>query len=101
MTTTAAPNHLREAFEKFHLDNPWVWETFQKYGKGLHERGRRRYSARTIIERIRWDVAMSTVSDDGFHIANAHSAFYARLWRDAYPEMADLFQYVKSAADEA
>lgn len=79
------------AFERFHAANPHVYGLFKRFAAELLAAGRERYSARTIVERIRWHVATGTKTDDGFKISDHFSAFYARLWLAEHPEREGFF----------
>ena len=92
------PEGARRRFERFHLANPEVWRLFQRFAFEAARAGRTRYSARTIIHRIRWYVEVETRGDH-FKINNDFSPFYARLWARAYPSHEDLFETRTSAAD--
>ena len=87
-------NHLQEAFEKFDSNNPHVYELFKKYTLDTIKTGRTRYSAITIIHRIRWHTNIETNSDDSFKIANAHAAFYARKFMKDFPQYDNFFRTV-------
>lgn len=87
-------NHLHEAFKKFDSANPHVYELFKKYTLDTIKAGRERYSAITIIHRIRWHTSIETQSDNGFKIANAHAAFYARKFMKDFPQHGSFFKTV-------
>lgn len=77
-------------FKEFHLDNPHFWELFTHYAHEM-SRARKHYSARTVIERIRWHVDVST-TDDELKINNNHTPYYARLFHVANPRKAGFFR---------
>ena len=95
----APPETGREAFERFHAANPHVYAAFTLYALRLAAKGRRRYSARTIIEVIRWTHDVETTGPE-YRINDHYSPYYARLFHADHPEHAGLFETRKAAADE-
>ena len=77
---------IDENFKKFHQDNPRIFELFHLYATQTKEAGHKRYSAKTIIERIRWHVNVETRTDDEFKINNNYTSRYSRLLEQTYPE---------------
>lgn len=72
-------------------ENLHVWRAFEREANRVWDRGRRHWSARTIIEYLRHETALA---DDGrdFKINNVTAPDLARLYRLRYPERADLFE---------
>ena len=89
-------NHLQIAFNKYDTENPHVFNLFEKFSFELINAGRKHYSASGVIQRIRWDTAVQTTSDDGLKIANAHAAFYARKFMDKYPQYKGFYRTVET-----
>ncbi len=54
----------KERFEKFHKDNPKVYEMFEKFTFSAIGAGRKHYGAQGIIERLRWWTSIETVGDE-------------------------------------
>lgn len=77
---------LAVAFVDFHQANLGVWSLFRQYTFELIRAGRRHYSARAVLHRIRWHADIETTTGDGFKINNNHSAYYARMFMEFYPE---------------
>lgn len=72
--------------------NPHVLDLFISLAEQLYRAGRRRYGAKAIIERIRFEYATRTAGDE-FKLDNS---FTSRLVRDAVarqPRLADLFEF--------
>lgn len=97
MTPQALLPFIRDAsheaqFMEFHERNPHVYRLFCRFCDELIASGRTRYSARTILHRIRWHVDTQTDSGDGLKINNNHSPFYARMWASEHPRHSDFFQ---------
>lgn len=88
-----------QKWNKYHKDNPHVYEEFCEKAKYAFKKGLRRYSARTIIETIRWKTSISTTSKD-FKISNCYSPFYARLFAKDFPQLKEIFNYSQSQADK-
>ena len=85
-------------FENFHEANPHVYELFCKFALQAAAR-RPRFSARTVLHRIRWATTIETDSDDGFKINNNWSPFYVRLFEIDHPELAGFFEKRTAIAD--
>lgn len=75
---TTGRDRTRQLFEKFHAIHPEVYDLFKKFAADLLASGHRRYSARTIVERIRWHYAINPDRDGGFKINDHLCPHYAR-----------------------
>lgn len=64
------------AFEQYDQANPWIWREFVTRCETLRSKGFQRFSARTIFESMRWEIAQS-VGPDGFKINNNAIPYYA------------------------
>lgn len=94
---------IEQSFHEFDQANPKVYELFKSYTKelikkkgwskecGLPEGFKT--SAKLIINRIRWEMYIETVSGDGFRINDAFTAYYARKFANDYPAFKDIFNY--------
>lgn len=80
----------KKEFIKWHNLNPLIWENFEKFAFQAMRQNRKKISHWLIINRIRWEVFISTTGKD-YKIGNDYIAFYARLWREKYPQHKDLF----------
>jgi hypothetical protein len=92
-------NRLRAAFEKFDRENPHVWTYFTRFAFQAISRGHRRLSVALLIERIRWEIYMTTTSDGFFKINNNHRAYYARKWMHLFPQYSKFFAIRRVPAD--
>jgi hypothetical protein len=82
-------------FAEFDAANPRVYTLFVRFAREVR-RARPRYSADAILHRIRWEIALTTVSDDGFKINNVYSSRYARKLMKEFPdEFGGFFQLRK------
>jgi hypothetical protein len=82
----------RRAFDAFHAQHPEVYDLFARFAHELRYAGRTRYSARTIVERIRWHYAVNPDHDGGFKINDWFSAHYGRLLVQREPDFAGMFE---------
>lgn len=72
-------------------DNRPIWDRFEMEATKLWNRGRKHYSARTIIEFLRHETALFE-KDCTFRINNNIAPDLARLYRLRYPDRADFFE---------
>lgn len=82
---------LDVAFAEFDAANPRVWEHFCRLADLAIAAGRKRYSAKAIVEVMRWQLSIETVSEDGFKINGHHTKRYALKWLAEHPERAGFF----------
>jgi len=85
-------NSLTARFEKFHTDNPKVYELFKKFTFMAIRRGHTRLSAWMIANRIRWETSIETFSDDDYKISNDYIALYARKFMEEFPKYDGFFR---------
>lgn len=81
---------LEAAFRRFHVDNPRIWQLFEKFALEVSRTGRRHYSSAAIFERIRWHIEIET-SDGECKLNNNHKPFYSRLFHQRHPELGKFF----------
>lgn len=74
-----------ERFRKFDAANPHIYRLFERYALQLVAAGRQRFSSRTIVERIRWDYAVST-EGSAFKFNENFTAYYGRKFVEQHPE---------------
>lgn len=80
------------AFERFDGENPQVWRHFCRFTQELIAAGRQHYGAKAVIERVRWHMAVTTMSEDNFRINNNHFPFYARKWLAVHTTPPEFFR---------
>lgn len=85
-----------ERFLRFHQQNPHVYRIFEQRAKEMIAAGRSHYSARAIMEVVRWDIHIQTTGED-FKIDNNHVPFYARMFLKSNPEHSDFFRTRQAA----
>jgi hypothetical protein len=83
---------LADKFAVYDAANPNIYFLFKRFAKDLINAGRKKLSAALIIERIRWEVNVNTVSEDAFKVSNNHTAFYARKFMADHPEHGEIFR---------
>lgn len=86
----AHPEKFRPDFADWLKANPVIWMEFDKHATELRQAGRRNFSARTIIEVIRWNSAIRSKGDI-FKINNNWAPDLARLFLMLHPEANGLF----------
>jgi hypothetical protein len=89
--STTQQNMLLTKFERYHRNNPHVYDLFKRYAFAIIQRGIRRTSVWLIMNRIRWEMTVETYGDE-FKICNDYFALYARMFVVENPDYRDLFQ---------
>jgi hypothetical protein len=87
------------AFRRFDRDNPDIWRLFLRFTFQLLQAGRARYSARTILHRIRWETMVREQGNAGFKINDHWSTWYARKFHAWFPHYAGFFEVRFAKAD--
>lgn len=91
-------NHQRIKFEKFHEENPMVYELLKRFTFQVIERGHKHYGIAAIFERIRWHTEIET-TDPVFKLNNNLKAFYARMFHRDHPKHDGFFRTRQSSSD--
>lgn len=89
-------------FNVHDLANPGVWLAFDHFALERYARGFRRYSARDIYARVRWETHLpSPGQGEDFKVTNHWSPFYARKFLHKHPDLAAIgyFELHASEAD--
>ena len=89
----------QERFDRFHAENPHVYQLFKRFTFEAIKSGRERFSARTVIHRIRWYTTVETEDPQGFKINNNWSPFYARMFVRDHPGHDSFFEVRTAIAD--
>jgi len=94
---------LQQKFDKFHEENPHVYEMFKSFALGairLCEKRNKKYiSADFIMHRVRWE--QFTTTDKDFKINNNHISYYSRLFQKDFQEYSHMFRNRKTEAEKA
>lgn len=80
----------KDRFRVYHIDNPHVYQEFCKRAAMMLKTGRKKYSARTIFEVMRWDWDLKTTHED-FKISNDFIPIYVRMLIYHHPEYEQFF----------
>ena len=68
-------DELQAEFDRYHEENPKVYEAFKRLTFQLINAGRENFSASAVVERIRWGVSIGEYGPDDFKINNNYRAF--------------------------
>jgi hypothetical protein len=83
---------LRDNFERFHRENPHVYELLVSLAREWKAaRPGRRCGMKMLFERCRWDLNVKSVGEP-IVLNNNYHAFYARLIMEQETDLADLFE---------
>jgi len=82
---------IREAFLRFHRENPHVYDELVKLALRARRRGVKRIGIGMLFEVLRWGHAMRTAGDD-FRLNNNYRSYYARLLMRNEPELVGAFE---------
>jgi len=83
-------DRIAENFEKFHAENPHVFEMFSRFAIEMWLR-REHGSASLIFERMRWEFMLDT-GHDAPRLNNNYRALYAREWEGRNPNRRGFFR---------
>ncbi|MEY2702806.1 MAG: hypothetical protein RLY43_1444 [Bacteroidota bacterium] len=85
---------IKQGFEKFHAENPRVFDLFVEQVNLALKRGKKKLSAKMIINWIRWNVFLET-TDKHFKINDAYQSYYAREFAKRNPHLSNIFEFRK------
>lgn len=96
-----SPTYLRrlEAWRKFDDQHPEVYTLFCQMARQAQAR-RPRYSARTILEVMRWNFMLNEDGDGGFKLNDHFSPFYVRKLIDEDTTFSEFFELRGEDEDE-
>jgi hypothetical protein len=93
------PLTLAERFARFHQLNPAVYAVLVALTRDYVRRtGRDRVGIASVFERARWEYALRTTESP--RLNNSYRSFYARLIMSQEPDLANVFEVRRSAADD-
>lgn len=99
--TETRHSQILEAFQAFIVANPHVYTLFERYALEVAGAGHRNYSAKAVVERLRWHLAFE-VKDSEVRINNNFTCHFARLFHARNPEHGSLFRNrVQSSKERA
>ena len=84
----------RDAFQRFHAENPHVYEQLERLAFKLKVKGVQRWGIKALWEVLRYELAINSNAPVGtFKLNNNLTAYYARLLMERNPEdLADFFE---------
>lgn len=85
------PKSVISRFKRFNRKNPNVFKQFKELASKMLSTGRAKYSARTIIEVMRWEYDLQTVGEV-FKINGDFVPIYVRMLIHQSPEFGDFFE---------
>lgn len=83
---------LEDAFMRFHMANPAVYQELVKLAREWKRAGHARCSINMLFEKVRYDYGVSVQKTDGWKLNNNHRSRYARLIMRLEPELAGYFE---------
>ena len=89
---------LADRFNEYDNNNPHVWQLFKQFARDAYRAGHARFSAQSIIERIRWKTSVETRGGE-FKINNDFVACYARKFHHENPHLDGFFRTRSSLVD--
>lgn len=88
-----------ERFEKFHEDNPIVYQTLHRLAREwVADHGRQKMGIRMLWETARWQIIRATRNVD-YKMNDHYTGYYARLLQMSDPVLDGLFEIRRSPAD--
>jgi hypothetical protein len=90
---------IREGFIKFNKDNPHIYEAFEKQALAAIAKGRKKLSAKLIINWIRWNEFLKS-TDVSFRTNDAYQSYYARHFIEKHPQHEGIFELRKLRNEE-
>lgn len=92
MDELSRPKTLLDAqFEKFHKENPRVYQELCSLTQQAYDRGRERIGMRMLFEVVRWNRFLQT-TDPQFKLNNNYCSRYARLIMAQNPKFQGIFE---------
>lgn len=91
---------ILDGFTEFHSKNPSVYRAFEREALRAIKRGRKKISAKLLINWIRWNNFIET-GDDNFKINDAYQSYYARLFVTIHPHHKGIFEFRKLRNEES
>lgn len=83
----------KEAFRRFHEENPHVYERLKRLAFRLKVRGVQRYGMKALWEVLRYEEAIDTRAAAGsYRLNNNLTARYARLLMEQEEDLAGFFE---------
>ena len=81
---------IQSSFERFHEENPHVYEKLTTLALNLRRKGYDSYGMKGLFEVMRWMTAMKTTGSK-FKLNNNYTAHYSRMIMQNCPELQGFF----------
>ena len=85
---------IREAFLRFHTENPHVYDELVLLARRAKRAGSRRVGIKMLFEVLRWRHALRTGGDE-FKLNNNYHSYYARLIMAREEDLFGIFELRK------
>lgn len=82
----------KEAFTEYHKNHPHIYSEFKKLSYKMLATGRKRYSAKMIINVLRWESDLRAVGEE-FKVTDRFQSMYARMLAFHDPQFEDFFEF--------
>lgn len=83
----------RVEFERFHRENPHVYERLKRLAFKLKVRGVQRWGIKALYEVLRFEEALATTASAGsYRLNNNYTSLYARKLMAAEPDLEGFFE---------
>lgn len=82
---------IQQRFERFHINNPVIYQLIMRFTNEARRRGYKHYSIKGIFERVRWHMNVET-HGDVFKLNNNYTSRYVRLIEERHPELVGFFR---------
>lgn len=86
---------IYERFYNFHKEHPQIYQKFEEIALVLIRKGWKRFGAKAIVEKIRWEERVEKVGGIDFYINNDFVSRMARMFSMKYPQHSEFFQQRK------
>jgi|TARA_R100001244_G_scaffold132330_1_gene108247 hypothetical protein len=91
--STTRHDEMKEQVQRFHNENPRVWDLFIQFTLDRIHKGFNNYSVNAVFERIRWEFdTLGTKDVCSFKLNNNYRAFYARRFMRIFPQYDGFFR---------
>ena len=82
---------IARCFAQFHRANPHVYQGLCRLALKVKRAGHQHYGIKALFEVLRYEYALTTISDDGLKLNNNYTALYARMLMKQEPELDGFF----------
>lgn len=83
---------IQVAFEKFHAENPLVFQLLVSNALRIKAKGYQQYGIKTLFELVRWHYDTNIGSGESYRLNNNYTSRYARLIMDKVPQLRGFFK---------